>query len=94
MLTSASLLRMQIPLETIDHSVSLYTSCPPPLVKVVDSDEEKVEGEHVDPHFRKTVLERLDRVEASQDLLLQGQENLFTKFQNMQLTQSEILHLL
>ena len=94
MFTSASLLHIHIPLETNDRIVSLYTPRPPPPAEVVDSDEEELEGEHVDPQFQKKVLECLDRMEASQDLLLQGQEKLLKEFQDMQLTQSEILHLL
>ena len=76
--TSASLLRMQIPRESSDHTMSVYN---PPLTIEVDDSDEELSSDDVDPRFRKEVLECLDRVEASQHQLLQ-------EFQTMQLTQA------
>jgi hypothetical protein len=88
--TSASLIRMQISKGSSDRTMSVYH--PPPTINLEDSDEE-MSGDDVDPNFRQEVLDRLERLEASQQRMEASQQHLLEKFQTLHLTQTELLTL-
>jgi hypothetical protein len=81
---------MQISKVSSDRTMSVYH--PPPTINLEDSDEE-LSGDDVDPKFHQEVLDRLERLEASQQWVEASQQHLLEEFQTLHLTQSELLTL-